>query len=182
MKKWIISSVILVIILFANKANGQTYTQTFIDKCTGETKVATTTYINGNAVVSFYNQIKTFTPLEVQTGQLQVWLQTTYAAYNTLACPVSTVVQQTITNAVAQAAAQAAASAAHIPARAAHRRRDGGMPALVAEPGHNQGGHQKGAAVAKAELRAGLEAWGSGRGRFRRSRGKWTGRLDVTVL
>ena len=56
MKKWIISSVILVIILFANKANGQTYTQTFIDKCTGEVKVATTTYINGNAVVSFYNQ------------------------------------------------------------------------------------------------------------------------------
>jgi len=78
MKKWIISSVILVIILFANKANGQTYTQTFIDKCTGETKVVTTTYINGNAVVSFYNQIKTFTPLEVQIGQLQVWLQTTY--------------------------------------------------------------------------------------------------------
>ena len=78
MNKWLVTLSIIVTFLFANQAKGQTYTQTFIDKCTGETKLATTTYINGNAVVSFYNQIKTFTPLEVQIGQLQVWLQTTY--------------------------------------------------------------------------------------------------------
>jgi hypothetical protein len=41
MKKWLVG--IIVLFLFAFKANGQTYTQTFIDKCTGERKVATTT-------------------------------------------------------------------------------------------------------------------------------------------
>ena len=53
MKQWLLGILILCL-LFAQKANGQVYTQTFIDKCTGETKIATTTYINGNAVVSFY--------------------------------------------------------------------------------------------------------------------------------
>ena len=67
---------VLFIFCLASKANGQTYTQTFIDKCSGEVKVATTTYVNGNAVVSFYNQVKVFTPEEVQSGALQLWLQT----------------------------------------------------------------------------------------------------------
>ena len=61
MKKWLSTLLILVMFLLASKANGQVYTQTFIDKCTGKTKTATTTYVNGNAVVSFYDQIKTFT-------------------------------------------------------------------------------------------------------------------------
>ena len=56
MKKYIIFLLIFCFIGF--KSSGQIYTQTFIDKCTGETKIATTTYVNGNAVVSFYNQIK----------------------------------------------------------------------------------------------------------------------------
>ena len=88
------------------------YTQTFIDKCTGEVKIATTTYVNGNAVVSFYDQIKTFTPAQVQNGTLQSWLQATYNTYNNKACPVSTVVQQTIQNTVSQAATTAANTAA----------------------------------------------------------------------
>ena len=45
MKKCLISLTIIVMILFAQYANGQTYSQTFVDKCTGETKVATTTYL-----------------------------------------------------------------------------------------------------------------------------------------
>ncbi len=63
MKKCFILSIILC--LFTIKVNGQTFSQTFIDKCSGEKKVATTTMINGYATVSFYNQIRTFTPLEV---------------------------------------------------------------------------------------------------------------------
>jgi len=54
--------------VFVSNVYSQTYTQTFIDKCTGEKKVATTTIINGNATVSFYNQVRTFTPIEVQSG------------------------------------------------------------------------------------------------------------------
>ena len=58
MKKIIIS---LLVLFFSLTSKGQTImTQTFIDKCTGEVKIATTTYVNGNAVVSFYNQIKKF--------------------------------------------------------------------------------------------------------------------------
>ena len=103
--------VLFFIIPFLSK--GQViYTQTFIDKCTGEVKIATTTYVNGNAVVSFYDQIKTFTNAQVQNGTMQAWLQTTYDTYNNKACPVSTVVQQTIQNTVSQAAAAAANTAA----------------------------------------------------------------------
>jgi len=73
MKKILIS---LLILFFSFTSKGQTImTQTFVDKCTGEIKIATTTYVNGNAVVSFYNQIKTFTPSQVQSGVLQAWLQ-----------------------------------------------------------------------------------------------------------
>jgi len=65
MKKWLISLLLIILCSFAKVANGQVYTQTFIDKCTGQTKVATTTMVNGNAIVSFYGQIKTFTPAQV---------------------------------------------------------------------------------------------------------------------
>ena len=119
MKKWIIG--IFILILFAFKANGQTYTQTFIDKCTGEAKVATTTMMNGYATVGFYNQIRTFTPLEVQTGVVQSWLITTKAAYEALTCPVinNPIVQQTVTQQAAQTAANAASQAASAAASSA---------------------------------------------------------------
>ena len=94
-------------------------TQTFIDKCSGEIKIATTSYVNGNAVVMFYNQIKTFTPSQVQTGKLQIWLQETYTAYNSMGCPTNLVVQQTVTQQVAAAATAAASQAASAAASAA---------------------------------------------------------------
>ena len=92
--------------------------QTYIDKCSGEVKIATITYVNGNAFVSFYDQVKTFTPLEVQAGAMQSWLQATYIAYNSRACPTNIVVQQTVQQTVTQAT-QAAASAAASAAAAA---------------------------------------------------------------
>ena len=103
---------VLFILFLASKANGQTFTQTFIDKCSGEVKVATTTYVNGNAVVSFYNQVKVFTPTEVQSGALKMWLQATYIAYSTTGCPTNVVVQQTVQQTVNQAVNQAASQAA----------------------------------------------------------------------
>jgi len=116
MKKWLATFILTVVLLFANHAKGQTYTQTFIDKCTGEKKIATTTYINGSAVVSFYGQIKTFSPFEIQTGALQIWLTQTYALYNSLACPVSqqstAIIAQTAASAATQAASSAASAAA----------------------------------------------------------------------
>ena len=105
MKKWLVVFLISVIFLFAQKATGQVYTQTFIDKCSGQVKIATTTIVNGNSIVSFYGQVKSFTPSQVASGELQIWLQTTYAYYNSLACPVAApVVTQTVQNTVSQAA------------------------------------------------------------------------------
>jgi hypothetical protein len=118
MKKYIIS---LLILFFCCKSFGQTYTQTFIDKCSGEKKIATTTIINGNATVSFYNQVRTFSPIEVQTGVVQTWLFTTKATYEALTCPVinNPIIQQAVTNAAAQTASNAAASAASAAASSA---------------------------------------------------------------
>jgi hypothetical protein len=119
MKKWYLSLVVLF--LFTIKLNAQTYTQTFIDKCTGEKKIATTVMMNGYATVSFYNQVRTFTPTEVQTGIVQAWLLTTKATYESLTCPVinNPIVQQAVANAAAQTASNAAASAASTAASSA---------------------------------------------------------------
>jgi hypothetical protein len=119
MKKWVFGLTIIVITLISQKAIGQTYTQTYKDKCTGEIKVATTTMVNGFATVSFYNQIRVFSPTEVMAGAVNMWITATYAAFNTMACPTNVVVQQTVQNTVSQAAAAAAAAAAQAAADAA---------------------------------------------------------------
>jgi len=104
---------LLFFLLIGFSLSGQVImTQTFIDKCSGELKIATTTYINGNAVVLFYNQIKSFTPAQVQSGELQAWLQQTYLNYNSTECPTNIVVQQTVQQTVNQAVQQAASTAA----------------------------------------------------------------------
>jgi hypothetical protein len=116
MKKFLL----LFFLFIGYSLNGQVVmTQTFIDKCSGELKIATTTYVNGNAVVLFYNQIKTFTPAQVQSGELQIWLQQTYLAYNSTGCPTNIVVQQTVQQTVNQAVQQAASAAATQAASAA---------------------------------------------------------------
>ena len=111
---------IFVLLLFSLvvNANSQTFTQTFIDKCSGERKIATTVMINGNATVSFYDQMRSFTPFEVQTGLVQVWLNTIKTTYEAITCPIITnpVIQQTVANTATQAttsvASQVAGSAA----------------------------------------------------------------------
>jgi hypothetical protein len=77
MKKWILPLLIIVICLFAQTAIGQTYSQTYKDKCTGEVKIATTTMVNGYATVSFYNQVRVFTPTEVMAGAVNLFITAT---------------------------------------------------------------------------------------------------------
>jgi hypothetical protein len=57
MKKWLVGLLLITLCSFAKVANGQVYTQTFIDKCTGETKVATTTTIL-MATLSYHSTTK----------------------------------------------------------------------------------------------------------------------------
>jgi hypothetical protein len=95
---------------------GQTvFTQTFIDRCTGDVKVVNANFVNGSATVAFYNRVRVFTYQEALNGTLRAWLNETYNWWNTLS-PCSTTTQQTQqaqqTAQAAQQAAQTAATAA----------------------------------------------------------------------
>ena len=104
----------LLIILFlfiGSVAHAQTFTQTFVDRCTGEVKVVTANFINGSATVAFYSRIRTFTYAEFTSGILNQWLIETYEWWNTLS-PCSSATQQAQqAQQTAQNAAQAASTA-----------------------------------------------------------------------
>lgn len=92
-------------------AKGQVFTQTFIDRCTGETKVVTANFINGPTTVAFYNRIRVFTPQEATNGTLQQWLIETYALWNALS-PCAQAATQT--QQAAQQASQAVTSITNV--------------------------------------------------------------------
>ena len=104
----------LLYILFLSVASySQTVTQTYYDKCTGETKIYVIP-IQGSTVVVYYNKSMNVTYNDVQSGAFQRWLEATYLWWSTYnpcsaAQATQTVVQQTSQQA-AQAAAQAASS------------------------------------------------------------------------
>lgn len=103
-------------------AHAQIFTQTFVDRCTGEVKIVTANFTNGPTAVAFYNKVRIFTPQEATNGTLQAWLLETYNWWNTLS-PCSQATQQTQQAQQAaqnaQQAAQAAQSAASSAASAA---------------------------------------------------------------
>lgn len=72
---------------------GQTFTQTFVDRCTGNVQVVTANFVNGSATVAFYNKIKTFTYQQFVNGELQSWLNETYSWWENLS-PCSTATSQ----------------------------------------------------------------------------------------
>jgi type II secretory pathway pseudopilin PulG len=91
------------------------FTQTFVDRCTGDVKIVTANFVNGSATVAFYDKVKIFTYQQFLNGELQTWLQQTYAWWSALSpCSTTTTqaqqAQQTAQQ--AQQAAQTAASAA----------------------------------------------------------------------
>ena len=92
-------------------AKGQVFTQTFIDRCTGETKVVTANFTNGPTTVAFYNRIRVFTPQEATNGTLQQWLIETYNWWNALS-PCAQAAQQT--QQAAQQASQAVTSITNV--------------------------------------------------------------------
>lgn len=84
---------ILFFIFVTQVSYGQTFTQTFVDRCTGEVQVVTANFQTGSAVVSFYNKVRVFTYQEYVNGTLQSWLIETYNWWNTLS-PCSTTTTQ----------------------------------------------------------------------------------------
>jgi hypothetical protein len=105
----------LLILFFSIASYSQTITQTYYDKCTGETKVYTIP-LQGSTVVVFYNRSMVVTFNDVQSGAFQKWLDETYLWWSTFnpcsaAQATQNVVQQT-TQQATQAATSAAAAAA----------------------------------------------------------------------
>ena len=106
---------IILFLLIGYNSYSQTFTQTFVDRCTGEVKIVTANFVNGSATVAFYNKIRIFTYAEFTSGVLNQWLIETYEWWNLLS-PCSAATQQAQqaqqTAQTAQAAAQTAAAAA----------------------------------------------------------------------
>lgn len=74
-----------------------TFTQTYVDRCTGNVQVVTANFVNGSATVAFYGKVRTFTYQEFLNGTLQAWLGETYAWWNALSpCSTSTTQVQQI--------------------------------------------------------------------------------------
>ena len=113
---------ILFLVGFSNLYS-QSLVQTFVDRCTGETKIFTVP-MNGQATIVFYNKSRTFTAQQFQNGELRAWLEETYlwwASLNPCSTAATNVVttqaqtQQTTQQATDAAAAATAAAAAATP-------------------------------------------------------------------
>jgi hypothetical protein len=105
--------ILFLFVCFKSMGQTQTVSQTFVDRCTGETTILTVNFVNGSAVVAFYNRVKTFTWGEYTNGALETWLNETYAWWSNLSpCSTNTATnqttQQTTTNATSSATNAAA--------------------------------------------------------------------------
>lgn len=93
----------------------QTVTQTFTNRCTGETEFVNANFVNGSATVAFYNRVKTFTWVEYTNGTLEAWLNETYLWWTNLSpCSTNTATSQTTqqtTNTATSNATNAASNA-----------------------------------------------------------------------
>lgn len=112
--------ILYILLLFIGISTyGQNVSQTYYDKCTGETKVFTVAS-QGSTVVIYYNQFIRVTAAEVQAGVLRAWLETTYQWWITYnPCPVAQAVQQQVVQQTASQVTQAATAAATSAASAA---------------------------------------------------------------
>jgi hypothetical protein len=110
----------ILFLLIGSFSYGQTvFTQTYVDRCTGDVKVVVANFTNGSATVAFYNKVRTFTYEEFLSGELQSWLTETYTWWNALS-PCSTATAETQqAQQVAQNATQAAQTAQSAAANAA---------------------------------------------------------------
>lgn len=102
---------LLIFIFITNISYGQVFTQTFVDRCTGDVKVVTANFVNGSATVAFYDKIRTFTYQQYLNGELQAWLIQTYNWWQALSPCSSTTTQVQQAQQTAQTAQQAAQTA-----------------------------------------------------------------------
>jgi len=70
-------SVVLLLLLLTGTTFGQTVTQTYTDRCTGEVYVFQISS-QGTTVIVFYNRARSFTANDITTGVFRSWLEETY--------------------------------------------------------------------------------------------------------
>jgi hypothetical protein len=93
--------IIGLLLFISTSVYGQTITQTYTDRCTGE---VSTFQINsqGLTVIVFYNRSKAFTAADVTSGKFKQWLDETYNWWRSInPCSVAqatTTVTQIVTN------------------------------------------------------------------------------------
>lgn len=87
---------ILLFLCITNFSYGQTFSQTFVDRCTGEVQIVSADFSSGSAIVSFYDEVRIFTYTEFKNGTLRSWLIQKYNWWQSLS-PCSSVQQQTQT-------------------------------------------------------------------------------------
>jgi hypothetical protein len=80
MKKYL--SVVLLLLL-SSSTFGQTVTQTYTDRCTGEVHVFQISS-QGTTIIVFYNRAKSFTANDIVTGVFKNWLEETYTWWRNL--------------------------------------------------------------------------------------------------
>jgi len=97
--------------LFISSAHSQSLVQTFVDRCTGEIKTIVIP-LEGSTVVVFYNRSRSFTFNDVRSGELQAWLEETYAWWQSLSPCSTNQAAQTATQTTTQNATQSTASTA----------------------------------------------------------------------
>ena len=97
--------ILLLLLLVPYLGYSQTFSQTFVDRCTGKVQIVTANFVTGSAVVAFYDEVRIFSYQEFVNGELQQWLLQKYSWWQALS-PCSKNQQE------AQQAQQAASNAA----------------------------------------------------------------------
>lgn len=106
--------ILFFFVCFSTVGQTQTVTQTFTNRCTGDTEYVTANFVNGSATVAFYSRVKTFTWAEYTNGTLQAWLDETYLWWTNLSpCSTNTANQQSAQNTANNAANNASSAASN---------------------------------------------------------------------
>lgn len=105
---------LLLFILFGFSAKAQVLVTTFTDPCTKEVKVITVPLV-GSTTVTLYNESKTFTAADVQSGALNMWISQVYTKWSTVNPCSSNQASTTATQVAANTVSSIVSSAVSVP-------------------------------------------------------------------
>jgi hypothetical protein len=113
MKKWLVTILLLIVtILSAFKAEGQTITQTYIDPCDNKVYVVTIPFGQNQTIVVIRGKSKIITLADISSGAFQKWVNDIFSTPCTNQSDAIAAAQAAAARAAADAAARAAADAA----------------------------------------------------------------------